>query len=83
MRTSARMPLSPTALPLADAARLLSRAAGVPITEAMLQTDLAAGAPANMRWHDQPGPLRRLAGEGDGPWRLTRDNCGRASCAGC
>lgn len=44
----ARMPLSPTALPLADAAKLLSRAAGTPVTEAMLQIDIATGAPLNI-----------------------------------
>jgi len=39
--------LSPTALPLADAARLLSRTGGQPVTEAMLQADVDAGAPTN------------------------------------
>jgi hypothetical protein len=32
---------------MAEAARLLARVSGWPITEAMLQADLAAGAPAN------------------------------------
>ena len=40
-------PLSPTAIPLADAAKLLSRAAGAPVTLAMLEADIAAGAPVN------------------------------------
>ncbi|MCS6954611.1 MAG: hypothetical protein NZM33_17370 [Bryobacteraceae bacterium] len=39
--------LNPGALSLADAARLLARASGWPITEAMLRADLAAGAPTN------------------------------------
>ncbi len=39
--------LNPAALPLADAARLLSRASGTAITEAMLRRDIDAGAPTN------------------------------------
>lgn len=39
--------LNPTALPLADAARLLSRAGGQPIGVALLEDDVAAGAPTN------------------------------------
>jgi hypothetical protein len=39
--------LNPTALPLADAARLLSRLGGQPISERMLQDDVMAGAPTN------------------------------------
>ncbi len=39
--------LNPNALSLAEAARLLARVSGWPITEAMLRADLAAGAPAN------------------------------------
>lgn len=39
--------LSPTSLTVADAARLLTRAAGQPVTAVMLQADLEAGAPAN------------------------------------
>ena len=39
--------LDPTALALADAARLLARVGGQPITEAMISDDLASGAPAN------------------------------------
>jgi hypothetical protein len=38
---------SPTSLTLADAARLLTRAGGQPVTVDMLKADLAAGAPAN------------------------------------
>jgi hypothetical protein len=39
--------LNPAALSLANAAKLLSRVGGTPITEAMIEADLAAGAPAN------------------------------------
>jgi len=42
-----KSPLRPTALPLRDAARLLSRAGGQPITVAMLEADVADGAPTN------------------------------------
>ena len=39
--------LNPTALPLADAARLLSAVGGQVVTAEMLQADVAAGAPTN------------------------------------
>lgn len=39
--------LNPNALALADAARLLTKAGGVPVTEEMLKDDLGAGAPEN------------------------------------
>lgn len=39
--------LRPTALSLADMARLLSKTSGNPITPEMLQTDLDEGAPVN------------------------------------
>ncbi len=39
--------LSPTALPLPDAARLLTVAGGRTVTLDMLQADVAAGAPTN------------------------------------
>ncbi|MBP7747066.1 MAG: hypothetical protein KA383_13145 [Phycisphaerae bacterium] len=39
--------LNPTALPLADAARLLSAVGGQVVTVEMLQADVAAGAPTN------------------------------------
>jgi len=39
--------LNPAALPVADAARVLSRAGGFPVTEGMLRADIDAGAPAN------------------------------------
>ena len=38
---------NPNALALADAARLLSRAGGQPISVEMLQADIGAGAPTN------------------------------------
>ena len=40
-------PLSPTALALRDAAKLLSRTGGQPIGVEMLEADIAAGAPTN------------------------------------
>ena len=43
----ARARLDPTALPLADAARLLSAAGGQRVTVEMLEADVAAGAPTN------------------------------------
>ena len=39
--------MSPTALSIADAARLLSRVGGRPVTESMLQDDVDDGAPVN------------------------------------
>ena len=39
--------LSPTAIPLADAALLLTKMGGEPISEKMLRTDIEAGAPVN------------------------------------
>jgi hypothetical protein len=39
--------LNPSALALADAARLLSKVGGQAVTAAMLQADIAAGAPTN------------------------------------
>jgi hypothetical protein len=39
--------LNPNALTLAEAAHLLSKAGGQPLTEEMLQEDVAAGAPTN------------------------------------
>jgi hypothetical protein len=38
---------SPTSLTVADAARLLTRAGGQPVTVDMLKADIAAGAPVN------------------------------------
>lgn len=39
--------LNPTALALSDAARLLSRLGGQPVTEETLREDVANGAPTN------------------------------------
>lgn len=39
--------LNPTALPVADAARLLSAVGGQAVTVEMLHADIAVGAPAN------------------------------------
>lgn len=44
-RTSPR--LNPAAIPVADAARMLSRAGGQRVTEDMLRADIGAGAPTN------------------------------------
>ena len=46
-RDPASAGVNPTALALADAARLLSRAGGQPVTVEMLRADVAAGAPLN------------------------------------
>ncbi len=46
-RDDGKQPLSPMSLTVADAARLLTRAAGQPVTAEMLQADLDAGAPTN------------------------------------
>ncbi len=43
----AQTALNPTALPLADAARLLSAAGGHPVTPEQIQADVDAGAPTN------------------------------------
>lgn len=42
-----RPTLNPTALPVADAARLLSAAGGTRVTAEMIQADIDAGAPTN------------------------------------
>lgn len=39
--------LNPAALALADAARVLSRAGGFPVSAEMLRADIEAGAPTN------------------------------------
>ena len=39
--------LNPAALPVADAARVLTRLGGKPVTDAMLRADIDAGAPVN------------------------------------
>ena len=39
--------LNPAALPVADAARVLTRLGGKPVSEAMLRADIGAGAPTN------------------------------------
>ena len=48
MKTDAtRTPLSPTALSLADAARILAAAGRKQVTVEMLERDIASGAPTN------------------------------------
>ncbi len=44
---TAKSPLNPQAIALADAARVFSAAAGTTIDVAKLETDVAAGAPVN------------------------------------
>lgn len=39
--------LSPAALPVAEMARLLTRAGGQPVTAAMIERDIDEGAPTN------------------------------------
>jgi hypothetical protein len=39
--------LNPAAMPVADAARVLTRLGGKPVNEAMLRADIDAGAPTN------------------------------------
>lgn len=39
--------LNPAAIPIAQAARVLTRASGERVTEEMIQADIAAGAPTN------------------------------------
>jgi hypothetical protein len=39
--------LRPTSLAVADAARLLTKAGSQPVSSAMIEADLAAGAPTN------------------------------------
>ena len=39
--------LNPSAMPIADAARVLTRLGGQTVTAEMLRADIAAGAPAN------------------------------------
>ncbi len=62
--------LNPAALPLADAARLLSAAGGQRITLDMLEADRAAGAPANVDGtlnlvHYAAWLVREMSGRGD------------------
>jgi hypothetical protein len=47
MSNPQRIPLNPTALALADAARALTQVGGEPVTEEMLRADADAGAPTN------------------------------------
>jgi hypothetical protein len=45
--TDSKPTMNPAALPLADAAKVLSAAGGQRVTIEMLQEDVAAGAPTN------------------------------------
>jgi hypothetical protein len=44
---NARTALNPASLALADVARLLAKVSGTTVTVAMIESDLAAGAPSN------------------------------------
>ena len=44
---SAAVRVNPAALAVADAARLLAKAGGEPVTEAMIRADIEDGAPTN------------------------------------
>jgi hypothetical protein len=44
---SPRAKLSPTALSVQDAARLLTSVGGAPVSEEMIELDIAEGAPTN------------------------------------
>lgn len=44
---NAKSSLNPSSLTVANAARLLTKAGGQPVTVEMLQADLGAGAPTN------------------------------------
>ncbi len=62
--------LNPAALPLADAARLLSAAGGQRITLDMLEADRVVGAPANADGtlnlvHYAAWLVREMSGRGD------------------
>jgi len=62
--------LNPAALPLADAARLLSAAGGQRITVDMLEADQVVGAPANADGtlnlvHYAAWLVREMSGRGD------------------
>jgi len=39
--------LNPAAMPVADAARVLTRLGGKPVTDAMIRADIDEGAPVN------------------------------------
>jgi hypothetical protein len=47
MTNSEKTPLSPTALTIADAARLLTKVGGQPVSEQLIEADVANGAPTN------------------------------------
>ena len=44
---STQPPLNPTALSVANAARLLTKVGGKPVSISMIESDLALGSPAN------------------------------------
>jgi hypothetical protein len=63
--------LNPAALPLADAARVLTRLGGKAVSEAMLRDDISAGAPVNADGtinlvHYAAWLVKEMAGSGGG-----------------
>ena len=64
-------PLNPAALPVADAARVLTRLGGKSVTEVMLRADINAGAPVNADGtlnlvHYAAWLVKEMAGSGGG-----------------
>ncbi len=62
--------LNPAALPVEDAARVLSRAGGFPVSEEMLRADIDAGALTNADGtmnlvHYAAWLVREMSGRGD------------------
>ena len=63
--------LNPAALPVADAARVLTRLGGKAVTEVMLRADIDAGAPVNADGtlnlvHYAAWLVKEMAGSGGG-----------------
>ncbi|MBL9031372.1 MAG: hypothetical protein JNM80_06660 [Phycisphaerae bacterium] len=63
--------LNPGALPVADAARVLTRLGGKAVTDVMLRTDIDAGAPVNADGtlnlvHYAAWLVKEMAGSGGG-----------------
>ena len=65
--------LSPAAMPVADAARVLTRLGGKPVTEAMLRADIDAGAAAYQALFGR-APSWRNRGDGAALVLFTLDN---------
>ena len=62
--------LNPAALSVTDTARLLTRVGGQPVSEAMVELDIDAGAPTNVDGtinlvHYAAWPIKELSNRGD------------------